>query len=50
MKSISICDKEYEISCNAYTRFQYKTIFFLFFFADIKVLNEFSDKQEKLRK
>lgn len=50
MKSISICDKEYEISCNAYTRFQYKTIFGKGIFADIKVLNEFSDKQEKLRK
>ena len=50
MKKITICDKEYEISCNAFTRFQYKTIFGKGIFADIKVLNEFSEKQEKLRK
>ena len=50
MKKITICDKEYEISCNAYTRFQYKTIFGNGIFADIKILNEFSSKQEKIRK
>lgn len=50
MKKITICDKEYEISCNAFTRFQYKTIFGKGIFADIKILNEFSEKQEKLRK
>lgn len=50
MKTITICDKEYEISCNAFTRFQYKTIFGKGIFADIKTLNEFSSKQEKLRK
>ena len=50
MKTITICDKEYEINCNAFTRFQYKTIFGKGIFADIKVLNEFSNKQEKIRK
>ena len=50
MKIITICDKEYEIDCNAYTRFQYKELFGKGIFADIKVLNDFSDKQEKLRK
>lgn len=50
MKKITICDKEYEIDCNAFTRFQYKTVFGRGIFADIKILNEFSEKQEKLRK
>lgn len=50
MKTITICDKEYAIDCNAFTRFQYKTIFGKGIFADIKILNEFSRKQEQLRK
>ena len=50
MKTIIICDKEYKISCNAFTRFQYKTIFGNGIFADIKILNEFSENQERLRK
>ena len=50
MKTITICDKEYEIDCNAFTRFQYKTIFGRGIFADIKALNDFSVKQEKARK
>lgn len=50
MKTITICGKEYEITCNAYTRFQYKELFGKGIFADIKILNDFSDKQEKLRK
>lgn len=50
MKTITICDKEYEIDCNAFTRFQYKTIFGRGIFADIKTLNDFSIKQEKARK
>ena len=49
MKTITICGKEYEIACNAFTRFQYKTIFGKGIFTDIKVLNEFSNKQEKLK-
>lgn len=50
MKTITICDKEYPVTCNAFTRFQYKTVFGKGIFADIKVLNEFSDKQEKIKK
>lgn len=50
MKKITICEKEYEIKCNAFTRFQYKTIFGKGIFEDIKVLSEFSQKQEELTK
>ena len=50
MKTITICDKEYPIACNAFTRFQYKTIFGKGIFSDIKILNEFSDKQETTKK
>lgn len=50
MKTITICDKEYNVECNAFTRFQYKSIFGRGIFADIKILSEFSDKQEKLKK
>lgn len=50
MKSITICDKEYPITCNAFTRFEYKKIFNRGIFADIKVLSEFSDNQEKVKK
>lgn len=50
MKTVTICDKEYEIACNAFTRFQYKKVFGNGIFADINVLNKFSTEQEKLRK
>lgn len=50
MKTITICGKEYPIDCNAFTRFQYKAVFGRGIFADIKVLSEFSEKQENLRK
>ncbi len=50
MKSITICDKEYPITCNAFTRFEYKKTFNRGIFADIKVLSEFSDNQEKIKK
>lgn len=50
MKSITICNKEYPITCNAFTRFEYKKIFNRGIFADIKVLSEFSDNQEKIKK
>lgn len=50
MKTITICGKEYPIDCNAFTRFQYKTVFGRGIFADIKILSEFSEKQESLRK
>ena len=50
MKTITICNKDYEISCNAYTRFEYKRIFKVGIFEDIQKLNEFSQNQELLRK
>ena len=50
MKKITIGNKKYDIDCNAFTRFQYKKVFNKGIFADIKVLNEFSEKQNKIRK
>lgn len=50
MKTITICDKEYQIECNAFTRFEYKSIFGKGIFQDIKILNDFSREQEKKRK
>ena len=50
MKTITICNKEYPITCNAFTRFQYKKIFGKGFFTDIKLLNDFSEAQESIRK
>lgn len=49
MQKIIIDNKEYDISCNAFTRFQYKSIFGNGIFADIKILKDFSDKQSKIR-
>ena len=50
MKTITICGKEFPIECNAFTRFQYKSIFGKGIFEDISVLNDFSTKQEELTK
>ena len=50
MKKITICNKEFDIDCYAYTRFQYKSIFGRGIFADIKILSDYSEKQENLRK
>lgn len=50
MKTITICDKEYPIECNAFTRFEYKSIFGRGIFQDIKLLNDFSKLQEAKRK
>lgn len=50
MKKIIINNKEYQIDCNAFTRFQYKKIFGTGIFADIKILNQFSEKQNDIRK
>lgn len=50
MKTVTICDKEYEIACNAFTRFQYKKVFGRGIFADLNILNKFTTEQEKLRK
>lgn len=49
MKKITIFDKEYEIDCNAFTRFQYKKVFGKGIFSDIKILNQFSDKQNEIK-
>lgn len=50
MKKITICEKEYPIDCNAFTRFQYKKVFGTGIFSDIKILNQFSDRQNDIRK
>lgn len=50
MQKIIIDNKEYDISCNAFTRFQYKSIFGKGIFADIKILKDFSDKQLEIKK
>lgn len=50
MNKITIGKKEYPIDCNAFTRFQYKKIFGTGIFSDIKILNQFSDKQKDIRK
>ena len=49
MQTIKICNKEYPINCNAFSRFQYKKIFGTGIFTDIKILNEFSEKQNEIR-
>jgi len=49
MKTITICGKEYTIACNAFTRFQYKKVFGKGIFEDLKVLQNFAEKQEKIR-
>ncbi len=49
MKEITICNKKYPINCNAFTRFQYKEIFGKGIFSDIKILNQFSEQQKKIR-
>lgn len=50
MKQITINDKTYDIACNAFTRVQYKSIFGRGIFEDIKLLNDFSVKQEEVLK
>ena len=50
MKKITICNKEWDIDCNAFTRFQYKKIFGVGIFSDIKILNQLNEKQENVRK
>lgn len=50
MKKITINDKEYDINCNAFTRFQYKKIFGIGMLADIKKLNEIYEEQENIKK
>lgn len=45
MKTITICDKEYEIDCNALTHIKYRKIFNRGIFDDIKILQSFLTKQ-----
>lgn len=53
MKTIVICDKKYEIDCNALTYVKYRKIFNRGIFDDIRVLQDFLTKQvlmtEKLK-
>lgn len=46
MKTITINGKEYEIQCNALTRFNYKKIFGTGIFEDIQRINNFNLEQE----
>lgn len=46
---ITICDKEYEIACSAYTRYKYKEVFNRKMASDLNILNEFSTNQEKTK-
>lgn len=47
MKKITICDKEYEINSNGYTRFLYKQTFDRKILADISKISEFYDGVEE---
>lgn len=49
MKKITINGKEYDINCNALTRFNYKKIFNTGIFEDIQRINNFNIEQEELR-
>lgn len=54
MKTITICDKRYNIECNALTYIKYREMFNRGIFDDIKVLKTFLAKQviiaERLKK
>ena len=41
MKTITICDKQYPIECNAYTHMQYKKIFNKGIIEDVEVLKDY---------
>lgn len=41
MKQITICDKEYNIECNAFTYVQYRKVFNRGIFEDIQVLKDY---------
>ena len=49
MKTITINEKEYQIQCNALTRFNYKKIFNTGIFEDIQRINTFNIEQEEKR-
>ncbi|MEI3391027.1 MAG: hypothetical protein V8R30_05260 [Clostridia bacterium] len=46
MKKIVINDKEFDIDCNAFTKFQYKSIFKKGIFAYIKILSDYSQSKK----
>lgn len=41
MKTITICDKQYNIECNAFTYIQYRRVFNRGIFEDIQVLKDY---------
>lgn len=45
MKTITICDKEYPIDCNAFTQVQYKSIFKSGLLKDMQTIKEYLIKQ-----
>ena len=45
MKTITICDKEYQIECNAFTQVQYKSIFKSGIIKDMQTIKEYLIKQ-----
>lgn len=45
MKTITICGKKYEIDCNALTYVKYRKLFNRGIFDDIKILQDFLNKQ-----
>lgn len=47
MRKITICDKEYKIESNGYTRFLYKQVFNRKILADIGIISEFYEDIEK---
>lgn len=50
MKKITICNKQYEIDCNALTYVKYRKMFNRGIFDDIKILQAFLTKQVLLTK
>lgn len=45
MKTITICGKEYQIECNAFTQVQYKSIFKSGIIKDMQVVKEYLIRQ-----
>ena len=48
MKTITICDKQYDIDCNALTQLNFKRIFNKGIFKNISIINSFYSKQTLL--
>lgn len=45
MKTITICDKQYDIDCNAFTYVKYKSIFKTGIIQDMQIVKEYLIKQ-----